>query len=81
VKIQEFGLHPVNEQALPLKLGLIGFVLAECEGVLSFHNPLLNRSLISFWLFGNWVCIGFVLALIGFVLALFSPSFQLAIFS
>jgi hypothetical protein len=39
--------------------------------VVHFHNPLLNRSLSSFWLFVNWVCIGFVLALIGFVLALF----------
>jgi hypothetical protein len=43
-------------QFLPLKLGLIGFVFPESEGVLGFHNPLLNRRLISFWLFGNWVC-------------------------
>jgi len=39
-----------------LQLGLIGFVFLESEGVVYFHNPLLNRSLISFWLFGNWVC-------------------------
>ena len=38
----------------------------QSEGVLGFHNPLLNRSLISFWLFGNrfdklttgWVWLG-----------------------
>jgi len=41
---------------LRVKLGLIGFVFPESEGVVGFHNPLLNRSLISFWLFGNWVC-------------------------
>jgi hypothetical protein len=43
-------------RAPPLKLGLIGFVFPEAEGVLGFHNPLSNRSLTSFWLFGNWVC-------------------------
>jgi len=33
------------------KLGLIGFVFPEPEGVVYFHNPLLNRSLNSFCLF------------------------------
>jgi len=49
----------VNEQAVGLKLGLIGFVFLESEGVVRFHNPLSNRSLISFWLFGNWVCFAY----------------------
>jgi len=39
-----------------LKLGLIGFVLAEAEGAVHIHNPLSKLSLCSFWLFGNWVC-------------------------
>jgi len=41
---------------LPLKLALIGFVFPEPEGVVDFHNPLLNRSLVSSWLFRNWLC-------------------------
>jgi len=31
-----------------LKLGLIGFVFPEPEGVVHFHNPLLKQSLRSF---------------------------------
>ncbi|MBA7644510.1 hypothetical protein ES703_52254 [subsurface metagenome] len=48
---------------MPLKLGLIGFVFPESEGVVGFHNPLLNRSLSSFLAFRKlglyWLCIGF----------------------
>ena len=45
------------------ELGLFGFVLAlfwvcfwGSEGVVYFHNPLLDRSLALFLLLGNWVC-------------------------
>jgi hypothetical protein len=41
-------------------LALIGFVFPEPEGVVHFHNTLLNRSLSSFWAFEE---IGFELAL------------------
>ena len=41
----------------------VGFVLAlhwvcfhQVSNWIYFHNPLSNKSLISFWLFGNWVC-------------------------
>ncbi len=37
------------------ELGLIGFVFPESEIAVHFHNPLLNRSLNSFWPFGNWL--------------------------
>ena len=41
-------------------LGLIGFVLAEPEGEVYFHNPLLEQNLRSFLAFRklglNWVC-------------------------
>jgi len=46
----------VVTRVFELEMGLIGFVLAQFEGVVHFYNPLLNRSLSSFWLFGNWVC-------------------------
>jgi len=32
-----------------LKMGVIGFVFSEVEGVVHFHNPLLKLSLCSFW--------------------------------
>ena len=63
------------------KLALFGFVFPEPEGVVYFHNPLWQASFRSFWLFGNWLCIGFVLALIGFVLALFSWGLKALSFS
>jgi len=44
-------------------LGLIGFVFPEPEGVVYFHNPLLNRSYVHFGFLANWLCIGFVLGL------------------
>jgi len=33
----------------------IGFVLPAGEGAVGLHNPLYNISLVSFWLFGDWV--------------------------
>jgi len=37
-------------------LGLIGFVLHNRSlFIVRCYNPLLNKGLISFWLFGNWV--------------------------
>jgi hypothetical protein len=38
-----------------LKLALFGFVFPGFEDTVCFHNSLLDRSLNSFWLFGNWV--------------------------
>jgi len=43
------------------KLGLIGFVFPEPEGVVYFHNPLLKKKLCSFEHPANWLCFGFVL--------------------
>jgi len=53
------------------KIGFVWVCFFGLRNHLFFCNPLLKLSLHSFWLFGNWVCIGFVLALIGFVLGLF----------
>jgi hypothetical protein len=43
-------------------------------GAVGFHNPLLKQGLRSFEHPANWVCIGFVLGLIGFDWVCFSSS-------
>jgi hypothetical protein len=71
----QVGFDPASPEATPRQVGFDWVCFGGVCKVVHFHNPLLNRSLISFWLFGNWVCIGFVLALIGFVLATYAKSF------
>jgi len=48
------GLLPGHSRASSDHSSTVISERTESEGVLGFHNPLLNRSLISFWLFGNW---------------------------
>jgi hypothetical protein len=55
-KSESLPFESAFAKAMADKIGFDWVCFSEFEGEVYFHNPLSNRSLISFRLFGNWVC-------------------------